>query len=371
MAAEGLDCLLVTAPENMNYLTGYDGESFYTPQCVGLTLHDGPTLFCRLMDVGIARLSTFLSDGHILAYPEEGLHSGGQHPMAWIAGALRQRGWDGGRIGVEMDAAFFTVRSLEELRAALPAATFSEASLLVNWVRLVKSSREIQYMREAGRISAAGMQAIVDGIRPGVRECDVAAASHAALIAGSEKAGGGGPVGFLMHTGAKTVGPHLNWTDEPYRPGTLTNVELGGVRHRYHASLARSIYLGEPPADLQRVAGAVGEAFDVALDSARPGSECQDVALASRAVLERAGYEKTSRFGYSIGLGYWPGSWVERTANLAIGDRTVLAPEMTFHLIVGLWEREWGFWLSETIRIAEDGRPEQFANFPKGLLRLG
>ena len=34
MAAAGLDALIVSDPANMNYLTGYDGWSFYVHQAV-------------------------------------------------------------------------------------------------------------------------------------------------------------------------------------------------------------------------------------------------------------------------------------------------------------------------------------------------
>jgi ectoine hydrolase len=34
MAKRGIDTLLAVDPANMNYLTGYDGWSFYTPQVV-------------------------------------------------------------------------------------------------------------------------------------------------------------------------------------------------------------------------------------------------------------------------------------------------------------------------------------------------
>ena len=45
----------------------------------------------------------------------------------------------------------------------------------------------------------------------------------------------------------ETSAPHLTWTDEPYRAGEATNIELSGCRHRYTAALARTVVLGEPP----------------------------------------------------------------------------------------------------------------------------
>jgi hypothetical protein len=55
-------CAGISDPANMNYLTGYDGWSFYVPQCVVVSLDaDTPLWIGRRMDVAGARHTTFLS----------------------------------------------------------------------------------------------------------------------------------------------------------------------------------------------------------------------------------------------------------------------------------------------------------------------
>ncbi len=46
MARAGIDLLLATDPSNMNWLTGYDGWSFYVHQCVVLPIDDAPRWSC-------------------------------------------------------------------------------------------------------------------------------------------------------------------------------------------------------------------------------------------------------------------------------------------------------------------------------------
>ena len=74
------------------------------------------------------------------------------------------------------------------------------------------------------------------------------------------------------------------------------------------------------------------------------------------------GVLKPSRIGYAIGNG-----WTEGTASLAPGDKTVLEPNMTFHLMLGFWQRDWGYVLSEVFRVAESGPPETFSSLPRRL----
>ena len=50
-----------------------------------------------------------------------------------------------------------------------------DGNALVNWVRVIKSDREIEFMKIAGQIAENVMQTAVDSINVGVRECDAAA----------------------------------------------------------------------------------------------------------------------------------------------------------------------------------------------------
>jgi Xaa-Pro dipeptidase len=74
---------------------------------------------------------------------------------------------------------------------------------------------------------------------------------------------------------------------------------------------------------------------------------------------------KESRIGYSIGLNY-PPDWGEQTMSLRPGDKTVLKPNMAFHIIPGIWEETVGFEVDATIRVTETGY-EPLYEFPNKL----
>ena len=90
-----------------------------------------------------------------------------------------------------------------------------------------------------------------------------------------------------------------------------------------------------------------------------------DVAQAFWKILDKYGIEKTSRTGYSIGIGY-PPDWGEHTLNISKGDMTVLQPNVTFHMIAVMQFGNWGVEASEAIRVTEKGS-ELFCNFSKEL----
>jgi Xaa-Pro dipeptidase len=368
MEAAGIEVLVAADPSNLCYLTGYDALSYYTPQVVILALdEEEPYWLGRYQDIPCARYTVFMDEDHIAAYPEKYIGDPDLHPMAYVADWLRDRGWGSRRLGVEMDNMCFTPRALQEMERGLPNAAFIDASLLVNWVRVVKSAQEVEYIRQASEIAASAMNAGLEKIAVGVRECDVAATIYGAMVGGTDQYGGAMPKGLTIATGPRTAAPHLFWTDEPFKLGDPVTFELGGCRNRYNAGLARTVFLGEPPKKLTDLVPVVVEGMHAAFQAAVPGALCQDVEAAWRAVINRHGYEKVSRIGYSIGIGYPGVGWVERTASLKQGDTTVLEPNMTFHMILGMWMDDWGFELSETFRISESGGPEIFNHVPQEL----
>lgn len=368
MAQDGIDLLIVSDPANMNYLTGYDGWSFYVPQVVVVDAQGGQAVWIgRGMDVNGARHTTWLDHANIVGYPDDYVQSTVKHPMNFVADEIRRRGWARGSIGVEMDAYYFSAKSFVELQKDLPEARFKDANLLVSWVRVVKSEQEIEYMRQAGKIVERVMQTAIDKVAPGVRECDAVAEVYRAQIGGTAQFGGDYPaIVPMMPTGEKTSTPHLTWTDEPYGTETAVNLELAACRHRYHSPLARTMYLGSrPPQKLTETAKVVVEGLHAALDAVRPGVPCEAVEAAWRQVISRVGLEKASRIGYSMGLNY-PPDWGEHTASLRPGDTTILQPNMTFHMILGMWMDNWGFECSESFRVTESGC-ETFAQVERKL----
>jgi Xaa-Pro aminopeptidase len=94
-----------------------------------------------------------------------------------------------------------------------------------------------------------------------------------------------------------------------------------------------------------------------------------EVAAGFTTVIEAAGYEKKSRLGYSIGIGF-PPDWGERTVSVRSDDHTVLAENMTFHLIAGMWITGSGFEVSETIRVTDSG-VELLTDVPRELIVIG
>ena len=368
MDKAGIDTLITSDPSNMAWLTGYDGWSFYVHQAVIIGPFGEPVWFGREQDAQGAMRTTYMPHHDIIGYPDFFVQSPDLHPLDYLAAKLTERSWHTGRIGVEMDNYWFSARGYRALAAGLPEEPV-DVTGLVNWLRGVKSPAEIDRMRKAARIVERMHERIVEKVEPGIRKCDLVAEIYDASLRYDEDWGFGGDypaIVPLLPSGPDAAAPHLTWDDKPMNPGEGTFFEIAGCFRRYHCPLSRTVFLGKPTQQFLDAEKAVLEGMEAGLEAAKAGNVCEDIAVAFFDVLQKYEIIKDNRCGYPIGLSY-PPDWGERTCSLRPGDMTELVPGMTFHFMTGLWMENFGFEITESILIGENG-PECLANVPRKLI---
>ncbi|AKL97236.1 Xaa-Pro aminopeptidase [Clostridium aceticum] len=368
MIENGVEVLIATDPANMNYLTGFDGWSFYVHQCIIVMAdQEEPIWVGRGQDSNAARLTSWLREENIRPYTDDYVQSLIKHPMDFVSDIIKEKGYDNKIIATEMDTYYYTAKCQERLALGLPSAKFKDGTNLVNWVRIVKSDMEVEYIRRAARIAEKAMEAAFKSVDKGVRQCDAAADVYHAQISGTKEYGGDySAIVPLMPSGIRTSTPHLSWTDEPYQDGETVILELSGCYRRYHCPLARTLIIGDAPQKVRDLEAVVVEGLSNALEAVKPGVTCEDIERVWAKSIAKSGFIKDSRIGYAMGLNY-PPDWGEHTASFRPGDKTVLQPNMTFHMIPGIWLSDFGVEISESFRVTENGC-ETFTNYPRKLL---
>lgn len=370
MEKAGIDVLHLCDPANMAWLTGYDGWSFYVHQGVIVGPEGEPVFWGRSMDAKGALRTCYMDTSNIVGYPDDYVMSDTCHAMQHLAETIRERGWDGKRLGVEMENYYYSARAHAVLTAELDSEIL-DATGLVNWQRAVKSETELRYMRRAARIVEQIHARIFEEMVPGRRKNELVAEIYRTALWGGEDEEG--PFGGdypsivpLLPTGADATAAHLTWDDQAFEDEAGTFFEIAGCYRRYHAPLCRTVYLGKPPADMLAAEEAVLEGIEEAINAARPGKTAGDVARAFDSVLAKHGIKREGRCGYPIGLSY-PPDWGERTFSIRQSDETVLKPNMTFHFMPALWMDNWGLEITEPLVVTDDGPAECLANYPRKL----
>ncbi|MBR0857752.1 M24 family metallopeptidase [Bradyrhizobium liaoningense] len=364
MERREVEVLVVTAPANITYLSGYTSKSGYVPQGLVVSLKDEePTFLTRRMDGPAALHQMFIERTHVIGYPEALIANPDRDGYDTIIDFIMEKGL--GRRGLGLETKLLPALTVDKFKSRAAQARIVDCTNLVTWIRGVKSDLEIAMMREAAAISDAGMLRAKDVIRPGVREADASAEIIATLVRGAEGKPGTDLASFFLCATPRTSTCHIRWTEDVFRQGSQINLEFSGVRHGYTSPLMRTMSIGKPSDQIRRLHEGEVAGLEAALAAAKTGNTCSDIASAFNTTLRKHGFEKESRCGYAVGI-----DWTEPTASLKEGDTTILKPNMTFHLMLGNWiDEDVGYVISETFRVTDAGG-EPFTKLPRHLFEI-
>ena len=354
LVARGLDGILLFQPESVTWVTG-----FYTrgmPRCSSPPFPPPGSRPCAAETSKPTIWNAPPPAGTMPAGPIRTTRS--RWAPAWCAGC-----WDPGRSSASSwRRGRSPQHATRHLSAALTGAALEDASDLVRSLRLVKSPREIAYMRLAGRCAEAGMAAAAKAALPGTSERELAAVVCDAMIrAGSDVPGPG-----VLSSGEGALHLHGSYTDRVLREGDTVQLEtIPCVRH-YHARFMRPIKVARAHRDEHAFADGLIAIQDEALASVAPGvpatipDRLYRTRLLGKGLVERY----TNKTFYSVGLLLPPSG----------GEALEASPAAQWHFRAGMTFHTYllarGFGLSETILITETGY-ERLTNFPRRLIVSG
>jgi Xaa-Pro dipeptidase len=179
MVAAGIDVLLLTTPENIYYLSGYQTPGYYFYLALVVPVDGEPVLIPPPHEESLVDVLSI--------FPTYRLYRDTNDWIALTRDVLVELGTERGRVGVENGSWFLTSRDYLRLAAMLGEARLVDGSGLVEQGRMIKSARELEYMRAAARAAQAGVAEGLGAIRAGATEAEVAIAIHRGqLAAGSE-----------------------------------------------------------------------------------------------------------------------------------------------------------------------------------------
>ena len=361
-----LDCLIISDPANMYWLTGYDAWSFYVHQCIVIS-QDDLFWFGRGIDAFGVELTTWLEKNNITTYPDDCVQSMEKHPMQILAKMLQERKTEHSTVGIEKDNYYFSARAAETLYGCLSNSRFVDATGLVNWQRAVKSEQEIEYMQKAGKVIEKVYADIIEFAEPGIKKSELVSKIYASSILGTDDNYGDYPsIVPLIGTGIESAACHMTWDGGKIENNSITFLELAGAYARYHCPCSRTLCFGEVKKEYLEIEKVISEAIDAVFEQFKPGNTCADLANTFSKIITQYGYEKNNRCGYSIGASY-PPDWGERTMSLREDDDTVLEKNMSFHFMPAIWFEDWGFEMTESVLVGDNGAIA-LSNVPRKLL---
>jgi Xaa-Pro dipeptidase len=168
-------------------------------------------------------------------------------------------------------------------------------------LRAHKDEGEIAALRQAVVYTEAALDALLQWVKPGMTEREIAQKLDTLLV---EHGCHGLSFDTLVQSGPNSALPHGNVTDRKLEANDYLLIDWGGRYDGYPADLTRTVCLGTPTAEMQKIYDTVLAANRAGIAAAKPGVACGDVDKAARDVIEAAGYGEyfIHRLGHGLGL---------------------------------------------------------------------
>jgi Xaa-Pro aminopeptidase len=340
MREDGLDCLVVLGnradTSNIRYLSNF--EDFYGGETMVVIPASGAPGFTtnavmhgEPMHSGIQ--DCWIEDARCAAAPRTVTGSAAPATLHdHVEDFIRERGCAEAGIGVEGE--FNTEPLVAFLAETFPRARVRPAKGLLRSLRTIKSPREVEALRRAAHLADVGMQAAMDGVRPGVSEFDLAAEANFAMF----KAGAEHPAfAIALTAGPRSGFKHMAPTHYKVRDGDIVYIDVGGRYMGYYSDCSRQRVCGEPSAEQRRFMETQIRIVEEVMAAAGPGAVIGDLAKIGISIAEAAGYGDYLYFrGHGIGCA------VQDLPAFAPGNPAALQENMVFCFEPMLVRKEFG-----------------------------
>lgn len=311
IAREGLECLIVSQPENRRYISGFTGSA--------------GVLAVSAQEALILADFRYYTQAQEQASDFELCPVGARVEEA-LARAIREHGWR--RIGIEKHDV--TLETYEKWHEAAPCVEWALTRGLVESLRQIKDETELAFLEKAVAISDEAMQHLEEWIKPGVTESDVAweleryMRTHGAEALSFTTIVGSGPNSAL---------PHAVVTERIIQAGDPVVIDMGALYQGYHSDMTRSFCLKHATDEYLKIWQIVLDAQLAVEQRLKANMTGFDVDKIARDLIYNAGYE--GKFGH--GLGHSVGLAIHENPRASSQSQEVLSSGVVLTVEPGIY----------------------------------
>ncbi|HJX47115.1 MAG TPA: Xaa-Pro peptidase family protein [Gaiellaceae bacterium] len=367
----GYDGAVLFDPHHVMYYTGFAFIPTERPIAFVLTSDGRGGMLVPRLEVEHAAANAAVDEiAHYDEFPGE------RHPMTLLKELLDSLGVRG-RLAADNPGYPWMFGYRGPSLAELYGEEVGEIAGVVEDQMQIKSPAEIALLRESSRWAGVAHRLLQEYTRPGITETEVErrASSEATDAMLAELGSGyrgqsqwyhGVWAGYRGQIGRNAAIPHTFAGNIVFEPGDVLVTEATAPLWGYHSELERTMVIGPPSDEQQRLFEHMVVLQDLAVAALRPGRTCAEVDAEVRAYYDEHDLWGNWRHhtGHCIGLRYHEGPFLDH------GDPTVIEPGMVFTVEPGLYDAALGgFRHSDTIAVAADG-VDWLTDYPRDLESL-
>ena len=318
---QDLDAMLISAPENRRYLSGFTGSAGYL----------------------------LISKEHALLvtdsrYTEQATNQASQYQVLqvksgwdWLMEWLEETGSK--RLGFESQnmtvATYNNLLDALKQRDSLSQVSLMATSGLAEDQRTIKDEQELAMLQKAIDASDAAMEAVCPEIREGMTEREVAWRMEVAM---RELGADGLSFETIVAAGPNGAMAHHRPSDRAINSGEPIVIDMGAQVGGYCSDITRTVVVGEPDETFRKVYDTVLGAQLTAINTVKAGMTGEECDGLARTVIAEAGYG--DNFGHSLGHGV--GLAVHELPRVSPKSSDLLQTDTVFTVEPGIYISGWG-----------------------------
>ena len=348
IAEKGLGAILISQPENLQYLSGFTGSSGWLLISVQNAILATDFRYVEQAkgespDFEIIRTKGGLSD--------------------WLPSLVSDLGWH--RLGFE--ANFISYEGYHKLNEAIKTKHVNlelvPTTGIIEQLRSIKETEELGFITKAIGIVDSAFEQAKAIIHPGITEKEAAWEIEKILRQeGSE----GIPFEIIVASGPNSALPHARPTEKPICSGEPVLIDMGARINGYCSDFTRTLFLGKADKTLQEIYNIVLKAQTTAIERVESGMNASQADRLARSVVEQAGYGDA--FGH--GLGHGVGLAVHESPTLGPNSSDSLADGMVFTIEPGIYLAGQGGVRIEDMVVLKNGKAKVLTQASKNSFQL-
>ncbi|MEX3747564.1 MULTISPECIES: M24 family metallopeptidase [Lysinibacillus] len=250
-----------------------------------------------------------------------------------------------------------------QLMSSKLTATLKPLSNIVENLRMIKTTEEIELIKKAAWVSDEAFKYILTFIKPGVSEIDIANELEFHM---RKNGATGAAFDIIIASGHRSALPHGVASDKKIEKGDMLTLDFGAYYQGYRSDMTRTIAVGEPPEKLKVVYQIVYDSLQKALSNMKAGITGKEADSYSRDFIKAKGYEKN----YGHGSGHGIGLDIHENIFMSTVCEDILEENMVLTVEPGIYiPKIGGVRIEDDVIVTKNG-VEVITNSPKELIIL-
>jgi len=143
-----------------------------------------------------------------------------------------------------------------------------DISLEISLIKSVKSDREVELLKELGKITVYAMQAAIENIGVGKKENEIAGAVNKVML---EQGAHDRAFLSIVNSGAKAGLKHSYPTNRKIIQGDMVYIDIGAMKFGYMTDMSRTVVVGKANQEQKEILDVIYNGYMTLVNKLKPG----------------------------------------------------------------------------------------------------